>query len=92
VECVSNADYYEIYASDNHNTPISLWSPEIDHVDYLTMQAGTVDFDTLPNNGFRLFADDAMVTPFSDKTQVTFVVRAVNSWVRRLLICSHSWR
>ncbi len=86
-DAVANADYYEIYASDNmNNTDVIVVTGDIDHVDYLTSQQGSVDFTDPANAVFDLYADDTLdngdplITPFSGGTVISFQVRAVNSW------------
>jgi len=77
---VPGAEYYEIFAKDNHlNTDFIVVTENITHLSYLTMQAATANLADPDNMSFDLFFDDAIQTPFSDKTQITFQVRAVNT-------------
>ncbi len=82
-DSVSGAEYYQIFAKDNHlNTDFIVVNPYIEDISYYTWQTGTVNFaaSDSSNVSFDLFFDDmGLQTPFSDYTEVTFQIRAVNS-------------
>jgi hypothetical protein len=79
-DSVSGAEYYQIFAKDNHlNTDFIVVEDNIDDVSYYTWQTGTVTLSDAANLSFDLFDDDGIQTPFCDKTEISFRVRAVNS-------------
>ena len=75
---VVNADEYEIYAKNGTTVPdFVLIEGPIAHQDHLTYQVGTVTF--VQDDDFDLYKTDALTTPFTDSTSITYEVRAVNS-------------
>jgi len=76
---VPGADHYEIFALDNKaNTDRVLVTDNIQDISFHSWQTGYVDFSVSPNTQFDLFDDDGILTPFSDSTEITFYVRAVD--------------
>ena len=82
-DSVGGAEYYQIFAMDNHlNTDFIVVEDNIEDISFHTWQTGTVNFaaDDSSNVSFDLYFDDmGLQTPFSDYTEVTFQVRAVNT-------------
>jgi len=89
---VPEADYYEIYAKDNHKNTDFTKVDSTPAVDYVTWQEGSVDFGDPANWQFDLYQDDTLcppfdtntfplplITPFSGGNAITFQVRAVNT-------------
>ncbi|MDH3890879.1 MAG: carboxypeptidase-like regulatory domain-containing protein [candidate division Zixibacteria bacterium] len=79
-DSVGGAEYYEIFAKDNmQNTDLIVVNPYIEDISFHTMQVGSVNLADAANASFDLYFDDAIQTPFSAGTEITFQVRAVNS-------------
>lgn len=87
---IAGAEWYEIYAKDNHKNTDFIRVATITALSYVTWQTGSVDFNfmivdstptpwdtTYPNQQFDLYSDDGIITPFSDSNRITFKIRAV---------------
>ncbi len=73
---ISNATRYEVYAKDDYNNPEYILVDTYTPADYVQ---GMVDhYVTLPSQ-FDYYDDDAVRTPLSHGTTVTYKVRAINS-------------
>lgn len=74
---IAGAEWYEIYAKDNHKNTDFIKVDSTEALSYVTWQTGDVDFTDAPNQQFDLYSDDSILTPFSDSNRITFKIRAV---------------
>ena len=86
---VDNAVSYEIWAKNGTTVPDFVKMEvrvagvdkdyTITHADHLTMQVGEVKIAAAENAGFDPYGSDAIITPYTAGTAITYQVRAVNS-------------
>ena len=72
-----NATGYRIYAHDNHANTDFIRIANFDARDFITFQSGSIDLSSFPQ--FDFYDEDANQTPFSGRTQLTFMIVGYNA-------------
>jgi hypothetical protein len=74
---IAGAEWYEIYAKDNHKNTDFIKVATHTARKFVTWDTGSVNFNEPPNQQFDLYSGDGILTPFSDSNRITFKIRAV---------------